>query len=70
VAPPTFGVLKLNALPAQTGLVLVAFAFGPAETVTVVVEVLEHPFALTVTVYTPLIVVEALVSVGFCNDDV
>ena len=63
-------MLKLNVPPAHTGLVLVAFAVGPAVIVTVVVDVFEQPLALTVTVYTPLIAVVAFVMVGFCTVEV
>ena len=62
-------MLKLNVPPAQTGLVFVAFAVGPAVTVAVVVDVDEQPFKLTVTVYTPPIAVVAFVMVGFCVAD-
>ena len=47
-----------------------AVAVGKVFTVTAVLDVLVQPFAVTVTVYVPLIVVVAFVRMGFCNADV
>ena len=42
--------VKLIAFPEQTGVLLPAVAVGAVLTVTLTVEVVAHPFAVTVTV--------------------
>jgi hypothetical protein len=66
VAPPG-PELKLSVLPAQTGLLLDAVAFGAEFTSTVVNACAVHPAAfVTVTVYVPACSEVTFTRVGFC----
>ena len=64
--------VRLRAVPAHTGPLLLAVAAGNAFTVTVVVAVLVHPLAsVTVRVYVPAIAAVALADTeGLRNADV
>jgi hypothetical protein len=71
VAPATAGVERLIVLPVHTGELLdAAGVAGVAFTTTAVVPIAEvHPFAVTVTLYVPLMAVVAFVIDGFCTDE-
>jgi hypothetical protein len=70
VAPATFVADKFSVDPAQTAPPLLALTDGIAFTVAIVVEAgLVHPFNVTVTEYTPVAAVVALVMDGFCREE-
>lgn len=63
--------VRLSVAPAQTGELDPTVGVGLALTSAVAVLVPEHPAdEVTVTLYTPLLAVGALVMVGDCTDDV
>ena len=63
-------VFKLNEFPEHNGPVLDAEAAGRGLTVTLTLDVLVQPLAVTVTVYVPLMAVVAFVRTGFCTAEV